>query len=322
VQRVRVSCCVLGRMRYNGNIRMDQPYLQRKGNFIDKFRHAWRGIAAVWKRDVTFRIELIVAAVVLAGMFVLPLSAVERGSLIIIIALVLTLEMINATFEQFIDYFHPHFSDHVKQIKDTLAGMVFVASLASVLVGLFIFLKPIFRLDEPFYVWLMEQQSGATVSMGRLISFFGSWQFIAALAAFLCVVFFFQKRFDRIMFLAGGLIGGDVIVLSLKYALGRARPPFDGFFTEWSEPAFPSGHAFLAVLFWLLIAHLLHRKEKKMFRFTWLLSLCVAAAVAVSRLTLGAHWLTDVVFGLLFGFVWFWIWIGWFSKLFNRWNRA
>src|SRR3990167_3888913 len=83
-------------------------------------------------------------------MFVLPLSAVERGSLIIIIALVLTLEMINATFEQFIDYFHPHFSDHVKQIKDTLAGMVFRSESLIIIIALVLTLEMINATFEQF----------------------------------------------------------------------------------------------------------------------------------------------------------------------------
>ncbi|MER5896620.1 phosphatase PAP2 family protein [Streptomyces sp. NPDC001876] len=89
----------------------------------------------------------------------------------------------------------------------------------------------------------------------------------------------------------------------LKAALGRERP-------QWPDPvdsanyaAFPSGHAMTAVvscglLLWLL--RLLDAGPR-----LWRTALAVAGVsvvgVAVTRLYLGVHWMTDVVGGLLLG---------------------
>ncbi|MET7370202.1 phosphatase PAP2 family protein [Streptomyces sp. NPDC005566] len=89
----------------------------------------------------------------------------------------------------------------------------------------------------------------------------------------------------------------------LKAALGRERP-------QWPDPvdsanyaAFPSGHAMTAVvtcglLLWLLR---LHGAGPGLWRTALTVSGVSVVGVAVTRLYLGVHWLTDVLGGLLLG---------------------
>lgn len=89
----------------------------------------------------------------------------------------------------------------------------------------------------------------------------------------------------------------------LKAALGRERP-------QWPDPvdsanyaAFPSGHAMTAVvscglLLWLLR---LHGAGPRLWRTALTVAGVSVVGVAVTRLYLGVHWMTDVVGGLLLG---------------------
>jgi len=55
------------------------------------------------------------------------------------IAGVLILEMLNTVFEKLVDLYKPRLHDYVKDVKDIMSAIVLVASVASVVIALFIF---------------------------------------------------------------------------------------------------------------------------------------------------------------------------------------
>lgn len=61
--------------------------------------------------------------------------------------------------------------------------------------------------------------------------------------------------------------------------------------------SFPSGHTQGAATLYFGLAHLIQKKS------FWYLASILAVLVAVSRLYLGVHWPVDVLFGLVFGFL-------------------
>jgi len=91
-------------------------------------------------------------------------------------------------------------------------------------------------------------------------------------------------------FLGSALVGMAVVVF-LKVTVGGPRPtplPDSNFL---SEGAFPSGHTFRAAI----IASYVSDRWKKLAPLAW----TYALAVALSRLFLHYHWLSDVLFSLL-----------------------
>jgi membrane-associated phospholipid phosphatase len=102
-----------------------------------------------------------------------------------------------------------------------------------------------------------------------------------------------------------------LLVSSLKLAWGRVRfrdlQPTAGDFTPWYAPqgwtghaSFPSGHAALG---WLLLTCVLVWPRGSQ-GYRWALGLCVGwgVFVASSRVVLGAHYLSDVLFSTAFAF--------------------
>lgn len=102
-----------------------------------------------------------------------------------------------------------------------------------------------------------------------------------------------------------------LLVASLKLTWGRVRfrdlQPLAGDFTPWYSPqgwtghsSFPSGHAALGWL--LLTASLIWPPGTP--RYRWTLALCLAwgSFVAASRVVIGAHYLSDVLFSTAFAF--------------------
>ena len=97
------------------------------------------------------------------------------------------------------------------------------------------------------------------------------------------------KKAVFIFFSAG--LGGFFLAL-LKYSIQRVRPLpeiHDGF-------SFPSGHSTFVALFFLALIFVINKKE-----LLTVLATFAIIAVPISRMVLGAHFLSDVTAGLLLG---------------------
>lgn len=104
------------------------------------FKVAFRGLGLVIREEQTFRIQVVVAILVVFFMFYFPLSYLERTVLILAIVLVLSLELINSQIERVLDLLQPNFDPKIRRIKDLSASAVLVVSIGSFFVGLLIFL--------------------------------------------------------------------------------------------------------------------------------------------------------------------------------------
>jgi len=119
---------------------------------------------------------------------------------------------------------------------------------------------------------------------------------IYALVAVISVGLLIWKKDKRnyIPVLLFAIILGFVFSLILKQVIGRLRPEFAPLIEPLSQFSFPSGHAI--VVFSVLA--ILQKGFKKISKL-WLV---LAMVVCFSRVYLGVHYLSDVVFGALFGY--------------------
>jgi membrane-associated phospholipid phosphatase len=91
----------------------------------------------------------------------------------------------------------------------------------------------------------------------------------------------------------------------LKLVVNRPRPTPDlvHVFQTESGNSFPSGHAFLAMVFWGLLAYLalarLQRRSLRVLAFSG--SMVMILSIGASRVYLGAHWPSDVLGGYMLG---------------------
>lgn len=105
-------------------------------------------------------------------------------------------------------------------------------------------------------------------------------------------------------FVLSSVLAASVVGKILKIIIGRMRPiffealdktGFVPFSTDWAFNSMPSGHSF-ASFAGLVMLGLLAPKIKW---FTWTL----AILIGVSRICIGAHWPSDVIFGAFIGMV-------------------
>lgn len=102
--------------------------------------YAAQGIRYAIIAGRNFKIQIGFAILVSILGFVMEITSFEWLSLILINSLVLILELINTAIETVVDMVSLNFHPLAKITKDVAAGAVLIAAIASIFIGLIIFL--------------------------------------------------------------------------------------------------------------------------------------------------------------------------------------
>jgi len=113
--------------------------------FIRSLQYALRGLKYAFKEEQSFRVQTIIALVVIVLMLYFDIALLEKIIILIMVFLVLSLELINTTAEDILNVVEPNLRPRVQIIKDTMAAAVLVAALGALIVGLIIFLPYLFK---------------------------------------------------------------------------------------------------------------------------------------------------------------------------------
>jgi len=106
---------------------------------LKSFKYAFRGIGKLLKKEQNFRVHLIFGAIaVILGVY-FQLQRWEWVVIVLMIALVFTMEILNTVFERLTDMLKPRVHQYVAEIKDVMSAAVLIAAITSIIIGLIIF---------------------------------------------------------------------------------------------------------------------------------------------------------------------------------------
>ncbi|MET3131589.1 membrane-associated phospholipid phosphatase [Oxalobacteraceae bacterium GrIS 1.11] len=128
------------------------------------------------------------------------------------------------------------------------------------------------------------------------------------LGALLALYFYLKKEWYWLLSLGAAVPGGMLLNVLLKYTFTRARPSFTHPLLDLhlNTYSFPSGHTVAATLFYgILAAYLLcHAGQWRMRAAIVAAAVAMVALVGLSRIYLGAHYLSDVLAAMAEGCAW------------------
>lgn len=154
------------------------------------------------------------------------------------------------------------------------------------------------RISGEYFALLMYMLSFLGDHIGAMILIFTG-----------CAVLYFMKKPHQSFVLFFSSLGITLLGYIIKFAVARPRPDpsLINNFTEYTgKDSFPSGHVlffigYFGFLFYLTFVHV----ERKIWRTVILLILFILLIlIGLSRIYLGAHWVSDVLGSYLIGFVW------------------
>lgn len=110
---------------------------------VRAFRFALAGVSYLFRTQRNARIHVVIGSAAVAMAAWLGVSRTEWAVLVLTIAAVLILEGLNTAIEAAVDLASPRYHPLAKVAKDVAAGMVLVAAVAAVAVGLLILGPPL-----------------------------------------------------------------------------------------------------------------------------------------------------------------------------------
>jgi len=183
-----------------------------------------------------------------------------------------------------------------------LAGGVLLALLA-VVVRSSDFLAGI---DSSVAEWANRHGSAWSHDALTLVTRLGEAWVVVPVAILVAVVEITRTRNRWVVpFLLAVILGDKLLTEAVKQTIDRARPEIEAVAATLG-PSFPSGHTSTAAASWAAFALVAGRWWG---RPAWPAlagtAVGIAVAVALSRVFLDVHWLTDVLGGLALGWAWF-----------------
>lgn len=115
-------------------------------SLLSSFRYAFQGVWHALRNNRNLRIDFVAALIVIILSIILRVSPYEKGILGILILVVICSEMINTSLEEMVNLITQEHRREAKIAKDVAAGMVLVAALGAVIIGIIIFAPYISKL--------------------------------------------------------------------------------------------------------------------------------------------------------------------------------
>lgn len=197
-------------------------------------------------------------------------------------------------------------------LKKFTLTLIFFSAILMIGLTVLVHFHPVLRFDVNLS---HDLQSEGDTSFNRalldnalaFVSFLGRTTVAVWIVLFFSLLFWILKYYWETLFCLLTPLSA-LLNSGLKFLINRPRPEENLVYIldHQISPSYPSGHVvFFTVFYGFLIAAMFHTKKiPRLLRGTIaLISFALIVIISISRIYLGAHWLTDVIAGYLLGVI-------------------
>ncbi|MHA1349636.1 MAG: phosphatase PAP2 family protein [Promethearchaeota archaeon] len=178
--------------------------------------------------------------------------------------------------------------------------------------------------DRAFLSLYSSDFSKRTKQYAKIFSFLGSLYFWSIIIVAWFFYGFVTKDYDLLVLFVSGFEQSLILHVIIRYGLIRRNRPYiklkkegvkrhDLFIripylmSDSEEKSFPSGHVTFFFLFGIILAYYFNSWP------IFFIFLSLDIIMGISRVILGVHFPTDIIFGFIFGFLYALLFLGWTS---------
>jgi undecaprenyl-diphosphatase len=162
------------------------------------------------------------------------------------------------------------------------------------------------KFDAAIHDWAVSERSPLATKIFVAATIIGSPVALGILVAIIAALLIVRHRYGWAIYLVGTTGIGSLMLIELKRYFARARPDVAEALRRASGYSFPSGHAMGSAIVFGALGYLLLRTQR-----TWRAkaaalagAMTLVVTIAVSRVYLGVHWISDVGAGVIIGALW------------------
>lgn len=164
-------------------------------------------------------------------------------------------------------------------------------------------------MDRVVLDWIVAHRTGWLTTTFEVITTIGGLVGLFVVAMVATIYLLARSHQREATLILGSMLSGWLVMSLAKLAIRRDRPPFPDRLVVESTHSFPSGHAMMSAILACAAAAVIVRLRSRPSHVLVILCALGTLLDGLSRVYLGAHWLTDVLAGWFFGALWVLLWI-------------
>jgi undecaprenyl-diphosphatase len=152
--------------------------------------------------------------------------------------------------------------------------------------------------------WFADQRTPTVEDLGQIGAGFADAFTITPLIVVVSVVFLIVwKRWNEAVFLITAILLEKAVFVTVTYIIDRQRPPVGQLDGAPPTSSYPSGHVAAAVVFYgtIVLVVWAHTRRPWLRGLVAVVAVAIVVAVALSRMLLGMHYVTDTIVGATLG---------------------
>jgi membrane-associated phospholipid phosphatase len=160
--------------------------------------------------------------------------------------------------------------------------------------------------DLRMHDWVITRRANGATLFFTTMTLIGGPSGVGVIAILAAIALAVVRRWRWLIYLGVTAAGGSLADLELKLYFARARPDVAEMLRAAHGYSFPSGHAMGSTVVFGALAYLGARMLRS---WRWkaaviALAIVLVVAVALSRVYLGVHWMSDIAAGVSAGLLW------------------